>query len=125
MKPRTEARPCEHCGQTFTWSSRYPFRRFCEPRCKAAHAREYKNARRRELRRLRKTAPQHAATPWLNTPDHHDNHEESHDNREDRVRLTQANAVQPCPHCHRPVAVFNLLLSPHAAHVDTPSRSVT
>jgi endogenous inhibitor of DNA gyrase (YacG/DUF329 family) len=121
MTPRTELRPCEHCGRPFTWSSRYPTRRFCLPRCKAAHARDHKNARRRELRRLRKAAGQQTAAPHRPNHDNHDNL----GNHEDRVRPMQANAVQPCPHCHRPVAVFNLLLSPQAARVNTPSRSVT
>ena len=33
--------------------------------------------------------------------------------------------VQNCPNCHRPVAVINLLITPAAPYVNTPSRSVT
>jgi hypothetical protein len=33
--------------------------------------------------------------------------------------------VQNCPNCHQPVAVINLLITPAAAYVNTPSRSVT
>jgi endogenous inhibitor of DNA gyrase (YacG/DUF329 family) len=126
MTPRTEPRPCRHCGQSFTWNSRYPTRRFCDPRCKAAHARDHKNARRRELRRLRKDARQQAITA-ARPADRHGNQENhgNHGNREDRVRLMQANAMQLCPHCRQPVAVVSLLLNPEAAHVDAPSRSVT
>lgn len=122
MTPRLEQRPCEHCGRPFTWNSHYPTRRFCDPRCKAAGARDHKNARRRELRRIRKAAARQAdARTRAGSHADHDDHE-SQGNHENRLRLAQANAIQPCPHCRQPVAVFNLLLTPQSAHVDTSTR---
>lgn len=124
----TETRPCEHCRRPFTWSSRYPTRRFCDPRCKARWAREPKNARRRELRRLRKAGQQHDRHPEPGNhanPNNHGNREDREDRDGHQPLASTANAVRNCPHCHHPIAVFNLLLTPDAAYVNTPSRSVT
>ena len=127
---RTETRPCDHCGKPFPWSSRYPIRRYCHPRCKTAAARELKNARRRELRRLRTTITRPQARPGPNQArTNHGGHDQDRMNPEDRparpAPTSTPNAVQDCPHCRGPIAVFNLLLTPDAAYVNTPSQSVT
>lgn len=146
---RTETRACPQCGRPFTWTSRFANRRFCDSRCKAAWWREAKNARRRQLRAERKAAPPPpggdtpAATVAIVT---HDAPAapapvapadgvslDALGDRVDPVRAMgppgpgrqPAASVHSCPHCRNPVAVINLLVTPAAAYVNMPSRSVT
>ncbi|MCW2937071.1 MAG: hypothetical protein JWN00_56 [Actinomycetia bacterium] len=131
-KARTATRKCATCGQPFTWTSRNPKRRFCDPNCKARWWRASNNDAGTGAR----TVEPAAVEPATNT-------------RQPRTRSTAeagtANAVthpydpyvsgyrtdqaptgiQNCPNCHQPVAVINLLVQPAAAYVNTPSRSVT
>lgn len=127
-KVRTATRLCATCGQPFTWTSRNPKRRFCDPVCKARWWRA-SNAD------TDTAADQPPATNTARTAQI----------RTDTDPATTANAVtqpydpyvagygtgqtpsaiQNCPNCHQPVAVVNLLVTTAAAYVNTPSRSVT
>jgi endogenous inhibitor of DNA gyrase (YacG/DUF329 family) len=123
---RTETRHCPECGRPFIWTSRFANRRFCDPRCKAARWREAKNARRRELHRKRTTARTAAESI---ADDGNDAALEALGDHVDPVRQPSppgaGTPVQNCPHCRNPVAVINLLVTPAAAYVNTPSPSVT
>jgi endogenous inhibitor of DNA gyrase (YacG/DUF329 family) len=130
---RTETRHCPECGRPFTWTSRFANRRFCDPRCKAAWWRDAKNARRRELHRQRKATRTAAEPDAHNGNDGNDVALEALGDHVDPVRQPSPTApgqwpatpVQTCPHCRNPVAVINLLVTPAAAYVNTPSPPVT
>jgi endogenous inhibitor of DNA gyrase (YacG/DUF329 family) len=126
---RTATRLCATCGQAFTWTSRNPRRRFCDPICKARWWRASNNDTPAT------SQPRDDATSAVPAPAR----------TADTSDTVTANAVtgpydpyvagygtgqaptgiQNCPNCHQPVAVVNLLVAPAAAYVNTPSRSVT
>jgi hypothetical protein len=134
---RTETRHCPECGQAFTWTSRFSNRRFCDPRCKAAWWRDAKNARRRELHRQRKSVrPSASPAPDQSAGDRvalgndtalvaPGDHVDFLPHTPTRSGQRPTAPLQDCPHCHNPIAVINLLVTPAAAYVNTPSRSVT
>jgi endogenous inhibitor of DNA gyrase (YacG/DUF329 family) len=121
---RTAIRLCASCGQSFTWTSRNPRRRFCTSICKARwwRATNSANVTGRDVSgpgaSTSTAAPAAADTANAVTPQ---------DGRyvagygDDQP----PSPVQNCPNCHQPVAVINLLITPAAAYVNTPSRSVT
>lgn len=123
----TATRCCAACGETFTWTSGNPRHRFCSPRCKA----RWWRAVRRDDAATGQPGPARQATgtgTGTGTPAN---------STANVVTRTYApctagygggqppSAVQNCPNCHQPVAVINLLVTPAAAYVNTPSRSVT
>lgn len=130
---RTAVRLCASCGQSFTWTSHNPRRRFCTPICKArwwraingagqAAAPGTPSATGRDLTQpgagTSTAAPATAGTANAVTP------------QDGRYVAGYGDGqppspVQNCPNCHQPVAVINLLITPAAAYVNTPSRSVT
>jgi endogenous inhibitor of DNA gyrase (YacG/DUF329 family) len=145
-KVRTAIRKCATCGEPFTWTSRNPKKRFCDPVCKA-----------RWWRVSNSDTTNTMDTPPSTTASASTGHTASMDtvalsagtartvSTDTIVTASTANAVthvydpyvsgyadrqtpsttQNCPNCHQPVAVINLLVAPAAAYVNTPSRSVT
>jgi endogenous inhibitor of DNA gyrase (YacG/DUF329 family) len=139
-KVRTATRLCATCGTPFTWTSRNPKRRFCDPTCKARWWRASNNqdtaitpvpaatgtsvAAAEPAGTLAGTAtPSTANARTASTPNAvthpYDPYVSGYGNGQD------PSAIQSCPNCHEPVAVINLLVAPAAAYVNTPSRSVT
>lgn len=141
-KVRTATRKCASCGEPFTWTSRNPKRRFCDPKCKSRWWRVSNNDTAPTTDQTSADAATAAAisTAQRRTDDHTDGRR-----TEDGERPVTANAVTPsydpyvagygtgqtpsaiqdCPNCHQPVAVINLLVTSAAAYVNTPSRNVT
>jgi endogenous inhibitor of DNA gyrase (YacG/DUF329 family) len=128
-KARTATRKCATCGTPFTWTSRNPKRRFCDPICKARWWRASNNDGNT-------TASTAAVKPAANTPQPRTGPTAEagtanavthpYDPYVAGYRTDQApTGIQSCPNCHEPVAVINLLVKPAAAYVNTPSRSVT
>jgi endogenous inhibitor of DNA gyrase (YacG/DUF329 family) len=128
-KVRTATRKCATCGAPFTWTSRNPKRRFCDPTCKArwwrasnndhdtaAGAGTIKPPANTERPRTGSTAQAGTANAVTHP----------YDPYVSGYRTDQApTGVQSCPNCHKPVAIISLLVTPAAAYVNTPSRSVT
>lgn len=149
-RPRTATRLCATCGTPFTWTSRNPRRRFCNPVCKARWWRATNTDT---------TQPDPAHTTTVaSTPSSTTNAERQAGtaNAEPTSTTRTANAagtanagtanavtheydpyvagyrteqtpsaVQRCPNCNEPIAVINLLVTSAAAYVNTPSRPVT
>ncbi len=130
---RTAIRLCASCGQSFTWTSRNPRRRFCTSICKARWWRATSrgtgqaatsgtpNLTSREVSRpgagTSTTGTATADTANVVTPQD-GRHVAGYGDGQ------PPSPVQNCPNCHQPVAVINLLITPAAAYVNTPSRSV-
>ena len=124
----SEQRACPVCSRSFTWSSKRPAHRFCDPRCKAIWAREIKKAREHGLPppapgdpRLR---PGHTAAPREDPP----REGPPHGALSPAILSTAPMAISRetcCPHCRQLVAVVAVLIPPAAVYVDTPSQSVT
>jgi endogenous inhibitor of DNA gyrase (YacG/DUF329 family) len=130
-KIRTAIRKCATCGEPFTWTSRNPKKRFCDPVCKARWWRVSNSDTDTTAAATTPLAPAPSAASTGST--------------DTAVTASTTNAVthaydpyisgyadrqtpstaQSCPNCHQPVAVINLLVAPAAAYVNTPSRSVT
>lgn len=127
-KARTATRLCATCGTPFTWTSRNPRRRFCDPVCKS-----------RWWRATNTDNANHDAGAVAGTPATISTAQPRTDTADTANAVTQPydpyvagygnghapSAVQNCPNCHQPVAVVNLLVTTAAAYVNTPSRSVT
>ncbi|MFI9591163.1 hypothetical protein [Nonomuraea sp. NPDC052265] len=139
-KTRTATRKCATCGESFTWTSRNPKRRFCDPICKARWWRASNNGGPRTPATAghpdtvtvtaspstASTAADHVSTDHVDTASTANAVTQSFDPYVSGYRTDQApSGVQNCPNCHQPVAVINLLVAPAAAYVNTPSRSVT
>jgi endogenous inhibitor of DNA gyrase (YacG/DUF329 family) len=145
-KSRTATRKCATCGQPFTWTSRNPKRRFCDPTCKARWWRASNNddpatqtpqqpaadgasTRSTNTGSTPNTTPSPDSTDTTTTDGAHSMANavtQPYDPYVSGYRTDQApSSVQNCPNCHQPVAVINLLVAPAAAYVNTPSRSVT
>jgi endogenous inhibitor of DNA gyrase (YacG/DUF329 family) len=145
-KVRTAIRKCATCGQPFTWTSRNPKKRFCDPACKARWWRVSNS----DTSATSATAPPAAASAsTVHTVSTGTvalcSGTASTDSTDTGVTASTTNAVtraydpyvsgytdrqapsttQSCPNCHQPVAIINLLVAPAAAYVNTPSRSVT
>jgi endogenous inhibitor of DNA gyrase (YacG/DUF329 family) len=143
-KVRTATRKCATCGEAFTWTSRNPKTRFCDPVCKARWWRASNGdtdtpqpAADAPAASTGHTASTDTLAPSTGTA--------STGSTDTAVTASTANAVthaydpyvsgyadrqapstaQNCPNCHQPVAIINLLVAPAAAYVNTPSRSVT
>jgi endogenous inhibitor of DNA gyrase (YacG/DUF329 family) len=122
----TATRLCATCGQAFTWTSTNPRRRFCNPKCKA---RWWRSTRADTVKTVASTDhPAHTDTATIDTKTsrtanavtgHYDTYDTGYRDQ------PGPGATQTCPNCHEPVAVINLLVTPAAAYVNTPSRSVT
>jgi endogenous inhibitor of DNA gyrase (YacG/DUF329 family) len=98
-------RCCLTCGRPFTVPANNPHKRYCSSRCRVAHW----HHRRDPARPCSAQAGAAAANGVTND-----------------VPGTNAvtNAAPPtsdCPHCHQPVAVITLLVTPAAAHVPVPA----
>jgi endogenous inhibitor of DNA gyrase (YacG/DUF329 family) len=142
---RTAARLCATCGTPFTWTSRNPRRRFCDPACKARWWRAANTD-------TTQPGPAHTTTgasttrapstpnaePTTNTASPANTESTTgtagttnaathqYDPYVAGYRTEQTpSAVQNCPNCHQPIAVINLLVTSAAAYVNTPSRPVT
>jgi endogenous inhibitor of DNA gyrase (YacG/DUF329 family) len=129
-KTRTATRLCATCGQPFTWTSRNPRRRFCNPACKSRWWRASNNdtatADRPIADMVTNTAEQRDDTPDVDTAVTPNAVTPSYDPYVAGYGNGQTpSAIQNCPNCHQPVAVINLLVTSAAAYVNTPSRSVT
>jgi endogenous inhibitor of DNA gyrase (YacG/DUF329 family) len=140
-KTRTATRLCASCGEPFTWTSRNPKRRFCDPVCKSRWWRASNN----DTDKTRApAAPAPTAALTAAAPDDASAvTSTASTDRADTTVTTNAvtqpydpyvagyangqtpSAIQNCPNCHQPVAVINLLVTSAAAYVNTPSRSVT
>ncbi len=106
MMPTIGEGTCITCGQPFPIPANNPHRRFCTPRCRVAdwHARHDQQRR-----------PQTNAIPNA-VPDPND----VADDVPRANAVPAVNGVQHCPHCHAPLAVIAVVVSPTAAHVRTP-----
>lgn len=126
---RTATRRCATCGTPFTWTSANPKRRFCDPVCKARWWRASNHdttgtpgpdtTSDRVAEPVTGDVPNAAARTANAVTQPYDPYIAGYGNRQ------TPNSVQNCPNCHEPVAVINLLITPAAAYVNTPSRSVT
>lgn len=99
-------RCCATCGRQFTVPANNPRKRYCSSRCRVAdwHHRTGPAADRAE-RPPDNTAPE-TAVP---------------DNAVAANGVPNTAPPAPrCPHCHQPVAVVTLLVTPTAAHVAPP-----
>jgi endogenous inhibitor of DNA gyrase (YacG/DUF329 family) len=139
-KIRTAIRKCATCGQPFTWTSRVPKRRFCDPLCKARWWRASNNhedspaaSAPTRVTAAEPTAlvastasPSTGSTADLGTATTANAVTHPYDPYVSGYGNGQPpSAIQNCPNCREPVAVINLLIAPAAAYVNTPSRSVT
>jgi endogenous inhibitor of DNA gyrase (YacG/DUF329 family) len=129
-KTRTATRLCASCGQPFTWTSRNPRRRFCNPACKSRWWRASNNDTQATGRPAADTAGSTTGRPEdtdvVDPAATSDVVTSSYDPYVAGYGTGQApTAIQNCPNCHQPVAVINLLVTSAAAYVNTPSRSVT
>ncbi|MEU0156680.1 hypothetical protein [Micromonospora fulviviridis] len=130
-RTRTATRLCATCGTPFTWTSRNPRRRFCNPVCKARWWRATNTDTTKPgpadtttaastTRTPSSTANAHSPSATTNAVTH------EYDPYVAGYRTEQTpSAVQNCPNCNQPIAVINLLITSAAAYVNTPSRAVT
>jgi endogenous inhibitor of DNA gyrase (YacG/DUF329 family) len=138
-KTRTATRLCASCGEPFTWTSRNPKRRFCDPVCKSRWWRASNNdntptpTATAPAAALTTAAPDNASavtstasTDGVDTTVTTNAVTQPYDPYVAGYANGQTpSAIQNCPNCHQPVAVINLLVTSAAAYVNTPSRSVT
>lgn len=149
-KTRTATRLCASCGQPFTWTSRNPRRRFCDPVCKSRWWRASNtDSDANAAQALAASTPSAGSTATAPIAEPAVTRTASTasttQHRTDDSPTIKANAVtkpydpyvagygngqtpsavQNCPNCHQPVAIINLLVTTAAAYVNTPSRSVT
>ena len=135
-RTRTATRLCATCGTPFTWTSRNPRRRFCDPACKARWWRAANTDTTQPG--TADTTTSTASTSTTSTAD-----TQNTASAENTTGTTNAvtheydpyvagyrtehtpSALQNCPNCHQPIAVINLLVTSAAAYVNTPSRAVT
>jgi endogenous inhibitor of DNA gyrase (YacG/DUF329 family) len=142
-KSRTATRLCASCGEPFTWTSRNPRKKFCDPLCKARWWRVSNNdtttvagqppgvaAATINTADTASTDLALAASTASTAPADHGSTANAVTHAYDPYVSGYAgeqapSTAQNCPNCHQPVAVINLLVAPAAAYVNTPSRSVT
>ncbi len=141
-KARIATRLCASCGEPFTWSSRNPKKKFCDPLCKARWWRVSNNDANTitagqppaiaatSTVKTTSTDLDPAASTTSTTPADHGSTANAVTHAYDPYVSGYAGGQAPstaqnCPNCHQPVAVINLLVAPAAAYVNTPSRSVT
>jgi endogenous inhibitor of DNA gyrase (YacG/DUF329 family) len=123
---RTATRLCATCGTPFTWTSRNPRRRFCDPACKARWWRAANTATATPGPSDDTTDATAAVTSTASTARTANAVTHEYDPYVAGYRSEQTpSAVQNCPNCNQPVAVINLLVTSTAAYVNTPSRTVT
>jgi endogenous inhibitor of DNA gyrase (YacG/DUF329 family) len=123
---RTATRLCATCGTPFTWTSRNPRRRFCDPACKARWWRAANTATATPGPSDDTTHATAAVTSTASTARTANAVTHEYDPYVAGYRSEQTpSAVQNCPNCNQPVAVINLLVTSTAAYVNTPSRTVT
>lgn len=119
-------RSCPACGQQVTVTRRNPNRRFCSPRCRAAH--------HRTLATSNDVANVVPGTTHATNDVTHDALTRS--NGADAVldgvtnavpqavasehAVPAANGVQRCPHCRAELAVITVVVPAGAAHIRTP-----
>jgi endogenous inhibitor of DNA gyrase (YacG/DUF329 family) len=145
-RTRTATRLCATCGTPFTWTSRNPRRRFCGPICKARWWRAANTDTTEPSTADNTTQPSTAddttrarPAPTASTASTASTANDGNTTAGTTNAVTQAcdryvagyrteqtpSAVQNCPNCNQPIAVINLLVTPAAAYVNTPSRTVT
>ncbi len=102
---------CRNCGRPITVTTRNPNRRFCSPRCRAAHHR----TRRSPTEPANAvTAPEDVTHAVRAAPD-----DVTHAAASAHA-VPVANGVQRCPHCRAELAVIAVVVPATAAHVRTP-----
>ena len=115
--------PCPTCDRPVTVTRRNPNRRFCSPRCRAAHHRRAlatTNAVPDDVRTTTHAtnAVTHDASTSANgtnlVPDAVTNADPA------RQAVAAANGVQRCPHCRAELAVITVVVPAGAAHIRTP-----
>lgn len=126
--PPDTPRSCPVCGTSFTPSPRKPGHTYCCERCRATawrHRRRDAAHRVAELTVHRDTSTSTTTTTVGVRPVSHDVTNEdgtnSDTNEDSNGDPNAVNAMQHCPHCHQPIAVITLILSPAAAHVTVPT----
>lgn len=96
-------RACVNCGRPLHIPARAPHKRYCSPRCRVAdwHRRNDRPATHQTERPAPNTVPE----------------------PRNAVNAVPAAATGSgrCPHCHQPVAVISVLVTPAAAHVPVPT----
>jgi endogenous inhibitor of DNA gyrase (YacG/DUF329 family) len=141
-RTRTATRLCATCGTPFTWTSRNPRRRFCDPLCKARWWRAANTdttqpgpADTTTAASTTRTTDTTSAEPTTSTANAQTTTGTTgttnavtpkYDPYVAGYRSEQTpSAIQNCPNCNQPIAVINLLVTSAAAYVNTPSRPVT
>jgi hypothetical protein len=144
-RTRTATRLCATCGTPFTWTSRNPRRRFCDPLCKArwwraantdttqpgpADTSTATSTARTTNTPSAQSSPSTAGAPSTtsteSTAGTTNDVTPEYDPYVAGYRTEQApRAVQNCLNCNQPIAVINLLVTSAAAYVNTPSRRMT
>jgi hypothetical protein len=102
-------RPCPQCGRPVTVTRRNPNRRFCTPRCRAAHHRSHAA---RTANDMMNDIP---VTNDVTVPNDVTNVVPAMSNI-----FPTANGVQRCPRCRAELAVIAVVVPATAAHVRTP-----
>jgi endogenous inhibitor of DNA gyrase (YacG/DUF329 family) len=99
---------CACCGAAITITDRHKNRRFCSPRCRAAHWRhQHHHHLVDDVHDVANAViPANAVTNGVNG-------------------VAAANGIQRCPHCGGELAVINVLVPAAAAHIQPPSTTPT
>jgi hypothetical protein len=114
MNPARADRSCDTCGQSITVTSRNPNRRFCSPRCRAAHHRTRPPIELANDVTNHVTASNDATHAVPTAPDN-----VTHAVAPAHA-IPAANGIQRCPHCRAELAVIAVVVPTTAAHVRTP-----
>ena len=127
--PPDTPRSCPVCGISFTPSPRKPDHTYCCERCRATAWRHRRRDAARRVAELTAHLVTASSTTSNTTTDAHnvtndvtnDVTNEDGTNVGENEDRNEVNAVQHCPHCHQPIALITLILSPAAAHVTVPT----
>lgn len=105
MTATIATRCCAACGRPYTVPANNPRKRYCSSRCRVADWHHRRNRAHPPSEQAGSAAEANAVT---NVPDLNG----------------VGNDAPPssrCPHCHQPVAVITLLVTPAAARVPVPT----
>ena len=109
---------CPTCDQPVAVTSRNPNRRFCSPRCRAAHHRTHRHLPDRQRHDVPNGDP---TNDVITTNDVRDGATNDVPNDVTLAHaVPAANGVQRCPHCRAELAVITVVVPATAAHVRTP-----
>jgi ribosomal protein L37AE/L43A len=112
-------RLCPQCGRPVIVTRRNPNRRFCTPRCRAAHHRSHRSHPARPANDVMNDVP---VPNDLTAPNDVTNVVPAAPNVVPAAPnvVPAANGIQRCPHCRAELAVIAVVVPATAAHVRTP-----